>query len=93
MSSIPPGQQPTELVRRLVEHAREGTEVEDLPHALIRLGARKLIQELLEARVRSFWSEAPRGTNPLRKALATATRWRTLRRHGHAGAPDPDHFP
>jgi len=35
----------------LAEEAREGTEVEDLTHALIRLGARKLIQELLEAEV------------------------------------------
>ena len=35
----------------MAEQAREGTEVEDLTRALVRLGARKLIQELLEAEV------------------------------------------
>lgn len=39
------------MARQLAEQAREGTEVEDLTHALIRRGARKLIQELLEAGV------------------------------------------
>ena len=51
MSRIPPSQQLAELARQLAEQAREGTEVEDLTHALVRLGARKLIQELLEAEV------------------------------------------
>jgi len=51
MSRIPPSQQLAELARQLAEQAREGTELEDLTHALIRLGARKLIQELLEAEV------------------------------------------
>jgi len=51
MSRIPPSQQLAELARQLAEQAREGSEVEDLTHALIRLGARKLIQELLEAEI------------------------------------------
>ena len=51
MSRIPPSQQLAELARQLAEQAREGTEVEDLTHALVRLGARKLIQELLEAEI------------------------------------------
>jgi len=51
MSRIAPSQQLAELARQLAEQAREGGEVEDLTHALIRLGARKLIQELLEAEI------------------------------------------
>ena len=51
MSRIPPSQQLAELARQLAEQAREGSEVEDLTHALVRLGARKLIQELLEAEI------------------------------------------
>ena len=39
------------MAQQLADQAREGHEVEDLTHALIRLGARKLIQELLEAEV------------------------------------------
>lgn len=51
MSRIAPSQQLAGLCRQLAGHAWEGTEVEDLIHALVRLGARKLIQELLEAEV------------------------------------------
>ncbi len=51
MSRILPSQQLAGLCRQLAEQAQEGTEMEDLTHTLVRLGARKLVQELLEADV------------------------------------------
>lgn len=51
MYRIPPSQQLAELARQLAEQARDGDAVVDLPHTLIRLGARKRIQGLLEAEI------------------------------------------
>src|SRR5690606_30642524 len=49
MTSIPPAEQLAQLAEQLAMGARQGTEAEDLTSTLVRLGARKLIEELLEA--------------------------------------------
>lgn len=55
MARIPP----SERLRERAEELRRETEVEDLANALVRLGARKLIQELLEAEVTEALRRAP----------------------------------
>jgi len=55
MARIPP----SERLRERAEQLRRETEVEDLANALVRLGARKLIQELLEAEVTEALGRAP----------------------------------
>src|SRR5690606_10501528 len=49
MTRIPPAEQLGQLAEQLAMGARQGTEAEDLTSTLVRLGARKLIEELLEA--------------------------------------------
>jgi len=49
MTRIPPAEQLGQLAEQLAMEARQGTEAEDLTSTLVRLGARKLIEELLEA--------------------------------------------
>ncbi len=102
MSRIPPSEQLAQLARRLAEEAREGGEAEDLTRALVRLGARKLIQELPEGEVRDFWDAgATSGAGRDRKAPATATsragcavprdgwRWTSRRCGGWRGCASP----
>lgn len=55
MRRIPPSQQ----LAQLAEHLCQETDVEDLTSELVRLGARKLIQELLEAEVTETLGRAP----------------------------------
>ena len=55
MRRIPPSQQ----LAQLAEHLCRETDVEDLTSELVRLGARKLIQELLEAEVTETLGRAP----------------------------------
>ena len=55
MRRIPPSQQ----LAQLAEHRCRETDVEDLTSELVRLGARKLIQELLEAEVTETLGRAP----------------------------------
>lgn len=49
MTRIPPAQGIAQLAERMAAEARQGTQAEDLTSTLIQLGARKLIEELLEA--------------------------------------------
>jgi transposase-like protein len=49
MKRIPPVGRITQLAEQMAAEARQGTQAEDLTSTLIQLGARKLIEELLEA--------------------------------------------
>lgn len=49
MKRIPPVEQMAQLAEQMAVEARQGTQAEDLTSTLIQLGARKLIEELLEA--------------------------------------------
>lgn len=55
MRRIPPSQQ----LAPLAELVRQETDAEDLTSELVRLGARKLIRELLEAEVTETVGRAP----------------------------------